>query len=71
MDVIMRYGGISKAYICPICHSYFLVPYQTKGGGHTKWVYRLRDSRKHLYYCSYHCFDMAKKEMKRNDGSNT
>ena len=68
-----KYGGISKAYTCPVCKRYFLVPYQTKGGGHTKWVYKLTDrtNRKLLYYCSYHCFDKAKKENEGYDGSNS
>ncbi len=47
-----RYGGISKAYICPHCRNLFLVPFQTKGGGKTHWVYK----RHKVYYCSYHCY---------------
>lgn len=43
-------------YRCPVCHEIFAVPYQTRGGGRTNWVYSVRQKRRKIYYCSYHCF---------------
>lgn len=57
-----RYGGISKGYICPVCRKNFFVPFQTKGGGKTNWVYKIKQNRKNIYLCSYSCFNRAKKE---------
>lgn len=61
-----RYGGVSKTYICPVCGRLFLVPFQTKGGGHTEWVYVLWNRRKKKYLCSYRCFSAVKEKMKNN-----
>lgn len=52
----MRYGGVSKFYRCPVCKKNFLIPFQTKGGGKTHWVYKVRRNRKLIYMCSYRCF---------------
>lgn len=52
-----RYGGISKEYTCPQCGRHFLVPFQTRGGGKTQWVFKLYgEERKTQYFCSYHCY---------------
>ena len=48
-------------YCCPVCHGIFAVPYQTKGGGRTHWVYCARQQRRKIYYCSYHCFRKMQK----------
>jgi len=61
MKQYARYGGISKSYICPQCGKLFLVPYQSKGGGRTQWVYRIRHAGVTSYFCSYHCY-MEKKQ---------
>lgn len=52
----MKYIGISKRYLCPCCRRTFLVPYQSRGGGRTEWVYRMRIKNKRVYLCSYRCF---------------
>uniref|UniRef100_UPI00405766F2 hypothetical protein n=1 Tax=Acetatifactor sp. TaxID=1872090 RepID=UPI00405766F2 len=57
-----RYGGVSKMYRCPVCDKDFFVPFQTKGGGRTNWVYKRRKKKKSIYYCSYHCY-MTKEEV--------
>lgn len=69
MKTYARYGGISKSYVCPVCGTLFLVPYQSKGGGRMQWVYRKRYKGKMAYFCSYHCF--KNREVKVNDGANT
>lgn len=60
---LKKYGGVSKLYLCPICHKSFLVPFQTKGGGKTHWVYCLYKERRKIYLCSYHCFLEAKERL--------
>lgn len=54
-------------YCCPVCHSVFSVPYQTKGGGRTNWVYSVCQKRRKIYCCSYHCFRMMQR-MQRQEG---
>lgn len=55
-----QFGGISKEYVCPQCGRRFLVPYQTRGGGKTQWVFKLRgEARRTQYFCSYHCYAEA------------
>lgn len=51
-----NYGGLGKDYICPVCGKTFSVPFQTKGGGRTKWTYarRKKNGRKE-YLCTYSC----------------
>lgn len=56
LKMYKRCGGVSKIYRCPVCHEIFAVPYQTRGGGRTNWVYSVRQKRRKIYYCSYHCF---------------
>lgn len=64
MQKYSKYGGVSKTYICPRCGKEFLVPFQTRGGGKTTWVYQRHCKRKKIYYCSYHCFaDTEEKEI--------
>lgn len=52
----LRYGGVSKMYRCPVCRRLFLIPFQSKGGGRTHWVYQRQSGRRKIYYCSYHCY---------------
>ena len=59
MKEFKRYGGISKLYYCPICDQTFLVPFQSKGGGRTQWVYKRRRNKRMTYYCSYHCYKVS------------
>lgn len=51
-----EYGGVSKIYTCAVCKKNFLVPFQTRGGGHTQWVYVRKRNRKRIYCCSYKCY---------------
>lgn len=43
----------------------FAVPYQTRGGGRTNWVYSVRQKRRKIYYCSYHCFGRCKDDRRK------
>ena len=58
-DKRSRFGGVSKTYICPVCGKVFLVPFQSKGGGHTQWVFRKRVKNRFVYMCSYSCFNVS------------
>lgn len=64
-----RFGGVSKTYICPHCGKLFMVPYQSKGGGKTQWVYRRKQDKRQTYYCSYHC--LRESENQIYDGTYT
>lgn len=58
----MECGGVSRTCICALCKTSFLMPFQTRGGGKTEWVYTRKKGRKKIYYCSYKCFTAAKPE---------
>lgn len=45
LKMYKRCGGVSKIYRCPVCHEIFAVPYQTRGGGRTNWVYSVRQKQ--------------------------
>lgn len=55
----MRIYGVTKERICPWCGKKFYIPYQSRGGGRTQWVYKLRLGNLHYYYCGYTCFNNA------------
>lgn len=57
----MRSCKISKRYKCPCCGNIFYIPYQSRGGGRTYWVYNLRIGNRKIYMCSYHCHKQAEK----------
>lgn len=57
-----RCGGVSRLYVCVWCKREFRVPFQTRGGGKTQWVYSRRKGKKKLYYCSYKCFTASMPE---------
>ena len=69
MKKYARFGGVSKSYICPVCEKLFLVPFQSKGGGKTQWVYKRKKAGKIEYICSYHCFKTE--GVKVNDGNDS
>lgn len=60
---VMKIYGISKEYDCPCCGRRFYAPYQSKGGGRTKWQYKVRIANKYYYLCSYSCLNEFKKEV--------
>lgn len=51
----MKKINLSKKYICPVCGKIFYIPYQSKGGGRTNWVFKIRVGNKKYHLCSYSC----------------
>lgn len=54
----MSYRGVELIQMnhCPCCGSVFYVPYQSRGGGKTNWIYSVREGNKRIKLCSYHCY---------------